>query len=139
MKNEVSPRLCAHRCLEKLFGKSSGVVGWRTLPSMKRSYQTDLTDAEWEALKPHLPAPKKRGRPRTHSPREILDAIFYILKSGCPWRLLPRDLERPGRPSTTTTSENLVHRRHLGEAAYTALRERLRARIGRNTEPRARA
>src|SRR5215203_5390953 len=100
MKNEVSPRLCAHRCLEKLFGKSSGVVGWRTLPSMKRSYQTDLTDAEWEALKPHLPAPKKRGRPRTHSPREILDAIFYILKSGCPWRLLPRDLERPGRPST---------------------------------------
>src|SRR5215216_1129668 len=71
MKNEVSPRLCAHRCLEKLFGKSSGVVGWRTLPSMKRSYQTDLTDAEWEALKPHLPAANKRGRPRIHNPREV--------------------------------------------------------------------
>ena len=51
---------------------------------MNRSYQTDLTDAEWEALEPHLPAPKKWGRARTHSPREILNAAFYILKSGCP-------------------------------------------------------
>src|ERR687889_211938 len=58
---------------------------------MNRSYQTDLTDAEWEVLEPHVAAPKKRGRPRTHSPREILDAVFYVLKSGCPWRLLPRD------------------------------------------------
>jgi hypothetical protein len=68
---------------------------------MNRSYQTDLTEAEWEAIEPHLPAPKKRGRPRTHTPREILDADFYVLKSGCPWwRFLPRDLERPGRRST---------------------------------------
>jgi Putative transposase of IS4/5 family (DUF4096) len=58
---------------------------------MKRSYATDLTDAEWEALEPHVPAPNKRGRPRTHTPREILNAVFYVLKSGCPWRLLPRD------------------------------------------------
>jgi putative transposase len=58
---------------------------------MKRSYQTDLTDAEWKALKPHVPAANKRGRPRIHSPREILDAVFYLLRSGCPWRLLPRE------------------------------------------------
>jgi transposase len=58
---------------------------------MKRSYQTDLTDAEWKALEPHVPAANERGRPRIHSPREILDAVFYVLKSGCPWRLLPRD------------------------------------------------
>jgi transposase len=37
-----------------------------------------------EALEPHVPAPHKRGRPRIHSSREILDAVFYVLKSGCP-------------------------------------------------------
>ena len=67
---------------------------------MKRSYSTDLTDAEWEYLELHVPPPNKRGRPKTHSSREILNAIFYVLKSGCAWRLLPRDLERLGRPST---------------------------------------
>src|SRR5215216_5813494 len=56
-----------------------------------KRYSTDLSDAEWECLKVHLPTPSKRGRPRTHGSRAILDAIFYVLKSGCPWRLLPRD------------------------------------------------
>jgi transposase len=59
---------------------------------MKRSYPTDLADAEWECLSSHVPAPNKRGRPRIHSSRVILDAIFfYVLRSGCPWRLLPRE------------------------------------------------
>jgi putative transposase len=58
---------------------------------MRKAYQTDLSDAEWVCLEPHLPAPKASGRPRLYSPREILDAIFYVLKSGCAWRLLPHD------------------------------------------------
>ena len=70
---------------------------------MRRAYQSDLSDAEWSYLKPHLPAPKAYGRPRIHSPREILDAILYVLKSGCAWRLLPHDLEHRGGPSTTTS------------------------------------
>ncbi len=45
---------------------------------MKRSYPTDLSDAEWECLESHVPAPNKRGRPKTHSSREILNAIFCI-------------------------------------------------------------
>jgi putative transposase len=56
-----------------------------------RKYSTDLSDAEWDCLKAHLPAPNKRGRPRVHRLREILDAVFYVLRSGRPWRLLPRD------------------------------------------------
>src|SRR5215211_8556344 len=56
---------------------------------MNRSYTTDLTDPEWEYLKPYISSPNKRGRPRIHSPRVILDAIFYVMRSGCPWRLLP--------------------------------------------------
>jgi hypothetical protein len=58
---------------------------------MKRSYSTDLTDAEWACLEFHVPAPNKRGRPKIHTTRELLGAIFYVLKSGCAWRLLPRD------------------------------------------------
>ena len=58
---------------------------------MKKSYSTDLTNAEWEYLETHVEAPNKRGRPKTHSSREIFNAIFYVLKSGCAWRLLPND------------------------------------------------
>ncbi|HET6261959.1 MAG TPA: transposase, partial [Chloroflexia bacterium] len=61
---------------------------------MERSYPTDLSDAEWECLKLRVQAPNKRGRPRTHSTREILNAIFYLLKCGCQWRLLPHDFPR---------------------------------------------
>ena len=69
---------------------------------MRKAYQSDLSDAEWSFLKPHLPAPTATGRPKTHSTREILNAIFYIVRGGCAWRLLPHDLERLGRASTTT-------------------------------------
>src|SRR5215211_1212196 len=78
------------------------------IPSiMRRAYQTDLSDEEWEILKPHLPVPEAPGRPRLHPLRgEILNAVFYMVRGGCPWRLLlPHDLERRGGPSTTTTSE----------------------------------
>src|SRR5215210_3067616 len=61
---------------------------------MRKSYPTDLSDAEWSYIEPHLPAPTGHGCPRTHTLREILDAIFYILRSGCQWRLLPHDFPR---------------------------------------------
>ncbi len=58
---------------------------------MRKTYLTDLSDAEWRRLQAYLPNPKPEGRPRTHSLRDVLDAIFYVLKSGCHWRLLPHD------------------------------------------------
>ncbi len=59
---------------------------------MRKAYQTDLSDAEWSCLQAHLPTtPKPTGRPRLHDPREILDAIFYVLRSGGAWRLLAHD------------------------------------------------
>src|SRR5215204_445980 len=61
---------------------------------MRRPYPTDLSDTEWKYIEPHVPRPKGQGRPRIHSPREILDAIFYLLRSGCQWRLLPHDFPR---------------------------------------------
>ena len=47
---------------------------------MRKAYQTDLSDAEWDRLRSHLPAPKANGRPRVYARREILDAVFYVLK-----------------------------------------------------------
>src|SRR5215211_6602528 len=54
-------------------------------------YATDLTDAEFALVAPHLPAPSRVGRPREVDLREVLDAILYLLRTGCPWRLLPKE------------------------------------------------
>ncbi len=101
---------------------------------MKRSYSTDLTDAEWACLELHVPPPNKRGRPKTHTTREILNAIFYVLKSGCAWRLLPRDF-----PPWETVYWWFRRWRIDGtfERLNAALRERLRTRLGRNAHPSA--
>jgi putative transposase len=61
---------------------------------MRKPYPTDLSDDEWNYIEPHMPPPSGHGRPRIHSLREILDATFYILRSGCQWRLLPHDFPR---------------------------------------------
>ncbi len=58
---------------------------------MRKTYPTDLSDEEWAYLKIRLPASKLPGRLRAHSLRDIFDAIFYVLRSGCPWRFLPSD------------------------------------------------
>src|SRR5687768_12475681 len=58
---------------------------------MRKTYPTDLSDAEWTRLRSFLPTAKAEGRPRTHSLRDVLDAIFYVVRSGCHWRLLPHD------------------------------------------------
>jgi transposase len=55
-------------------------------------YQTDLTDAEWRVIAPHLPEPCATGRPREWPMREIVNGIFYVMRAGCPWRLVPSDL-----------------------------------------------
>src|SRR3712207_5840774 len=55
-------------------------------------YKTDLTDAEWALIEPIMPAPKPCGRPWAWPLREIMNAIFYVLRGGVAWRLLPNDL-----------------------------------------------
>ena len=63
-----------------------------TLCAMEsKRYPTDLSDEEWRCIHPHLPEPTREGRPRLHGLRAILDAVFYVLKSGCPWRMLPKE------------------------------------------------
>ena len=99
-----------------------------------KTYPSDLTDGEWELLEPHLPVPKKRGEPRLHSPREILNAVFYVLKSGCQWRRLPR-----GFPPWKAVFHYFRRWRIDGtwEQMNRALRRRLREKLGRAPEPSA--
>jgi putative transposase len=102
---------------------------------MRKAYQTDLSDAEWVCLEPHLlPVPKASGRPRLYSPREILDTIFYVLKSGCAWRLLPHDF-----PPWKTVYHYFRFWRVDGtwEMMHAALRQRVRVRLNRNPQPSA--
>jgi len=58
----------------------------------KQPYPTDLNDTQWSKIRPYLPAEAQTGRPREHGWRMILNGIFYLLQSGCSWRMLPRDL-----------------------------------------------
>jgi transposase len=71
-------------------------------------YQTDLTDAEWRVIAPHLPKPCAMGRPREWPMREIINGIFYVMRAGCPWRLLPNDFHggrfTAGSPPGATTA-----------------------------------
>jgi putative transposase len=101
---------------------------------MRKAYPTDLSDKEWKVIELHLPTPKGHGRPRIHSPREILNAIFYLLRSGCQWRMLPNDF-----PRWPTVYHYFRKWRIDGtwERINQALRERLRVKLGRNPQPSA--
>src|SRR5918998_5308175 len=98
---------------------------------MKKSYSTDLTDAEWGRLELHVPPSNNRGRPKTHSSREILNAIFYVLKSGCHWRLLPHDF-----PPWPTVYYHFRKLRLSGAwgLIYRGLRGVERNRVGKNAD-----
>ena len=101
---------------------------------MRRAYLTDLTDAEWECIKGLFPTPENQGRPRLHSLREILNAIFYVVRSGCAWRLLPHDFP----PWKTVYHYFRIWRvDRTWERMHRALRERVRVRLKRNPHPSA--
>jgi transposase len=102
---------------------------------MRRAYQTDLSDEEWEILKPYLPVPRASGRPRLHPLREILDAVFfYVVRGGCAWRLLPHDF-----PPWRTVYHYFRAWRIDGtwERLHEALHRRARVRLGRDPQPSA--
>ena len=97
-----------------------------------KTYPTGLSDAEWKLLEPLLPTPKGLGRPRIHDLREILNAVFYLLKSGCQRRLLPHDFRR-----WPTVYHYFRTWRIDGtwERINRAIRERFRVRLKRDPRP----
>jgi putative transposase len=102
---------------------------------MERSaYPTDLTDDEWQRLEPLLPGSGKPGRPRKHSWRAILNAIFYVLRTGCQWRCLPHDF-----PKWKTVYHYFRRWRkaQVWVRLHAQLREQLRVTLGREAQPSA--
>ena len=108
-----------------------------TRPQYERNtlrYASDLSDAEWDLIAPYMPPPKTLGRPRTTALREVVNAILYLLRSGCPWRLLPKDL-----PPRSTVQRYFARWRdsglwaHLNRQLLMATREAQ----GRNAKPSA--
>jgi putative transposase len=102
---------------------------------MKRiPYPTDLSDNEWQVIEPLLPQSRQLGRPRQHSRRDILDAIFYVLRTGCQWRCLPHDW-----PKWKTVSHYFWRWRkaQVWARIHTRLRAQLRVALGREAQPSA--
>src|SRR5438309_8537834 len=100
-----------------------------------KPYDTDLTDERFALLEPLLPKPKRTGRPPANL-RAVLNGIFYLNRSGCPWRLLPRDF-----PPWSTVHTWYRRWRTDGtwEAIHETLRQRVRGRAGRDPSPRSSA
>jgi putative transposase len=101
---------------------------------MRRRYPTDLSEAEWRCIEPYIRSSNRRGRPRIHSSRRVLDAVFYVLRSGCAWRLLPRDFP-PWRVVYYWFRKWRIE--GTFEHLNAELRERLRELSGRNAQPSA--
>jgi transposase len=102
--------------------------------SRQSRYPSDLTDEEWELVEPLLPPPGEGGRPEKHPRRAVIDAILYVVRTGCAWRQLPADF-----PPWQTVywyfarwEEQRVTLRMLD-----ALRGQVRLADGRDAEPSA--
>ena len=106
----------------------------RAMSMPRKAYLTDLIDAQWAILEPLIPRAKSGGRPREVEMREILNAIFYVDRSGCQWDLLPHDLL-----PRSTVYEYFAQWRDDGtwQKFVDALRVPVRVKEGRNETPSA--
>ena len=100
----------------------------------RKSYPSDLTDAEWLVLRRLIPPAKNGGHPRTVDMREILNGLFYVSRTGCAWRAIPHDL-----PPWSTVYDYFRRFRKDGVWAKLngALREMVRLQEGRQATPSA--
>jgi putative transposase len=100
----------------------------------RKAYKTDITDAQWQILEPLIPPAKTGGHPRAVNMREVVNGIFYVLRTGCGWEMLPHDL-----PPYSTVYHYFRRWQKTGvwQEMNTALRQRLRQEQGRNPQPSA--
>jgi len=97
-------------------------------------YPTDLTDAQWKLIERLLPQPKCKRRPRKVPFREIINAILYLLRTGCAWRLLPGDFPKWG---TVYTYFWRWRKAGVWQKIHDRLREETRRNAGRKKTPSA--
>ena len=100
---------------------------------MSANYPSDLTDGQWQVLRALLPPPSKRGRPQIDR-RAIIDAILYVVRTGCQWRQLPLDFPKW---KTVYTVFRRWRKAGLWERLHDTLRRRLRQATGKKRTPSA--
>lgn len=100
----------------------------------RKQYTSDLSDEQWAILEPMVPAAKRGGRPRSVNMREVFNAIFYILKTGCQWQNLPGDFPPY---STVFDYYNQWRKDKTWGKLNDALREKVRETDGRMKTPSA--
>ena len=99
----------------------------------KRSnYPSDLSDEAWQVLDPLIPEVKRGGRPAAHERREIVNAILYVLRTGCQWRALPHDLP-PWK--TVYTYFRTWRLDGTWQRVHDALRRQVRRSVDKQPEP----
>src|SRR4051794_842671 len=91
-------------------------------------YPSDLTDAQWRLIEPHIPPEPGGGRPRKTEMRDVLDAILYVLRTGCQWRYLPSDF-----PPKSTVWRYFDHWRRDG--TLDTIHDRLRTKVRTAEKP----
>jgi putative transposase len=97
----------------------------------RKPYPSDLSDGEWEILKSLIPAPKGFGHPVEVDFREILNAIFYVQRTGCQWEMLPHDLP----PYTTVYGYfQKWQRKGIWQLLHDQLRQQLRTELGKDEQ-----
>lgn len=100
----------------------------------RREYPSDISDEEWAILEPLIPPAKPGGRPRTTHIREVINALFYLDRTGAQWRALPHEFP----PWSTIWSYFRQWRNDgTGPRIHTALREQVRVKQGREPTPSA--
>ena len=101
---------------------------------MRKHYPTDLSDKQWKIIEPLIPKEKRGGRPRKKDMREIMNALFYVARTGCAWRMLPHDFpqwELVYHYFSVWSDDDTWKRMH------DELRRKVRKKAGRNPEPSA--
>jgi putative transposase len=97
-------------------------------------YPSDLTDEQWQLIEPLIPAAKPGGRPRTVNMQELINAILYLNRTGCSWRMLPHEFPPWG---TVHYYYRVFRLQGLWPKIHDSLREQVRRKAGRKPTPSA--
>lgn len=100
----------------------------------RKAYPSDLSQAEWQIIQPLIPPAKHGGRPRTVDTREVVNAMLYLLRSGCSWEMMPHDFPPSG---TVYYYFKQWRNQKIFASMNTILREKLRLASGRDKQPSA--
>ena len=100
----------------------------------ERKSVTNLTEAQWRIIRPFVRRPSRRGRPHTYSRRDVIDAVQYVVRTGCQWRMLPHDF-----PAWKAVSQIFYRWRKNGtwQRIHEALSKKVRRQAGKRSTPSA--